>query len=89
MLASSKPRDSKPWNRLTHQQQQIVILQKLVGRSNKDAALSAGYSLSVAENTMQRIWKPRVSTTRWRTILSGWTPTTNHAQNWLAINSGC
>jgi hypothetical protein len=27
---------------------------------DKDAALSAGYSLSVAENTKQRVWRPRV-----------------------------
>lgn len=40
--------------------QRMFILEKLVGRNDKDAALSAGYSLSVAENTKQRIWKPRV-----------------------------
>ena len=34
--------------------------EKLVGLNDKDAALAAGYSLSVAENTKQRIWKPRV-----------------------------
>jgi hypothetical protein len=28
--------------------------------NDKDAAIAAGYSLSVAENTKQRIWKPRV-----------------------------
>jgi len=32
----------------------------LAGLSDKDAALAAGYSVSVAENTKQRIWKPRV-----------------------------
>jgi hypothetical protein len=40
--------------------QRMFILEKLVGRSDKDAALSAGYSSSVAENTKQRIWKLRV-----------------------------
>jgi hypothetical protein len=40
--------------------QRMFILEELVGRSDKEAALSAGYSLSVAENTKQRIWKPRV-----------------------------
>jgi hypothetical protein len=40
--------------------QRVFILEKLVGLSDKDAALAAGYSLSVAENTKQRIWKPRV-----------------------------
>ena len=40
--------------------QRIFILEKLVGLNDKDAALPAGYSLSVAENTKQRIWKPQV-----------------------------
>lgn len=35
---------------------------KLSGLNDKDAALAAGYSLSVAENTKQRIWKPHVLT---------------------------
>jgi hypothetical protein len=46
-------------NGLTRRQRTFV-LEKLVGLNDKDAALSAGYSLSVAENTKQRIWKPRV-----------------------------
>jgi hypothetical protein len=46
-------------NGLTRRQR-TFILEKLVGLNDKDAALSAGYSLSVAENTKQRIWKPRV-----------------------------
>ena len=46
-------------NGLTRRQRRFV-LEKLVGLNDKDAALSAGYSLSVAENTKQRIWKPRV-----------------------------
>jgi hypothetical protein len=45
-------------NELTRRQR-TFILEKLVGLNDKDAALSAGYSLSVAENTKQRIWKPR------------------------------
>jgi hypothetical protein len=40
--------------------QRTFILEKLVGLNDKDAALAAGYSLSVAENTKQRIWKPQV-----------------------------
>ena len=36
------------------------LLEKLCGHSDKDAALLAGYSLSVAENTKQRVWKPVV-----------------------------
>jgi hypothetical protein len=46
-------------NGLTRRQR-IFVLEKLVGLSDKDAALAAGYSLSVSENTKQRIWKPRV-----------------------------
>lgn len=46
-------------NGLTRRQR-AFILEKLVGLNDKDAALAAGYSLSVAENTKQRIWKPRV-----------------------------
>jgi terminase small subunit-like protein len=46
-------------NGLTRRQRTFV-LEKLVGLNDKDAALAAGYSLSVAENTKQRIWKPRV-----------------------------
>jgi len=46
-------------NGLTRRQRTFV-LEKLVGLNDKDAALCAGYSLSVAENTKQRIWKPRV-----------------------------
>jgi hypothetical protein len=46
-------------NGLTRRQR-TFILEKLVGLNDKDAALAAGYSLSVAENTKQRIWKPSV-----------------------------
>ena len=40
--------------------QRLFLFGKLGGLNDKDAALAAGYSLSVAENTKQRIWKPRV-----------------------------
>jgi phage terminase small subunit len=40
--------------------QRLFLLGKLEGLNDKDAALAAGYSLSVSENTKQRIWKPRV-----------------------------
>jgi hypothetical protein len=46
-------------NGLTRRQR-IFLLEKLVGLNDRDTALAAGYSLSVAENTKQRIWKPRV-----------------------------
>jgi hypothetical protein len=40
--------------------QRLFLFGKLGGLNDKEAALAAGYSLSVAENTKQRIWKPRV-----------------------------
>ena len=40
--------------------QRTFVLEKLVGLNDKNAALAAGYSLSVAKNTKQRIWTPRV-----------------------------
>jgi hypothetical protein len=40
--------------------QRTFVLEKLVGLNDKDAALSAGYSLRVAENTKRRIWKLQV-----------------------------
>jgi hypothetical protein len=41
--------------------QRLFLFGKLSGLNDKDAAIAAGYSVSVAENTKQRIWKPRVS----------------------------
>lgn len=40
--------------------QRLFLFGKLSGLNDKDAALAAGYSLSVAENTKQRIWKKQV-----------------------------
>jgi len=40
--------------------QRLFLFGKLGGLNDKEAALAAGYSVSVAENTKQRIWKPRV-----------------------------
>jgi hypothetical protein len=40
--------------------QRLFLFGKLNGLNDKDAAIAAGYSVSVAENTRQRIWKPRV-----------------------------
>ena len=40
--------------------QRLFLFGKLGGLNDKDAAIAAGYSLSVAENTKQRIWKPQV-----------------------------
>ena len=54
-----KSKRSELRNGLTRRQR-TFILEKLVGLNDKDAALVAGYSLSVAENTKQRIWKPPV-----------------------------
>jgi hypothetical protein len=52
-------RRSEPKNGLTDLQR-LFLFGKLSGLNDKDAALAAGYSLSVAENTKQRIWKPQV-----------------------------
>ena len=40
--------------------QRLFLFAKLSGLNDKDAAIAAGYSVSVAENTKQRVWKPRV-----------------------------
>jgi len=42
--------------------QRLFLFGKLGGLNDKNAALAAGYSVSVAENTKQRIWKPQVRT---------------------------
>ena len=56
-----KKRRSELRNGLTNMQR-LFLFGKLSGLNDKDAALAAGYSVSVAENTKQRIWKPRVHT---------------------------
>jgi len=40
--------------------QRLFLFGKLSGLNDKDAAIAAGYSVSVAENTKQRVWKPLV-----------------------------
>src|SRR5215469_6098820 len=52
-------RGSELRNGLTDRQR-LFLFGKLSGLNDKDAALAAGYSVSVAENTKQRIWKPQV-----------------------------
>jgi hypothetical protein len=43
--------------------QRAFIREKVLGLNDEDAALAARYSLSVAENTKQKIWaKPQVLT---------------------------
>src|SRR5215468_10734028 len=54
-------RRSELRNGLTDRQR-LFLFGKLSGLNDKDAALAAGYALSVAENTKQRIWKPQVRT---------------------------
>ncbi len=56
---SLKQRRSELRNGLTDMQR-LFLFGKLSGLNDKDAAIAAGYSVSVAENTKQRIWKPRV-----------------------------
>ena len=36
--------------------QRTFLLEKLVGLNDKEAALAAGYALTIAENTKQKIW---------------------------------
>ena len=38
----------------------LFLFGKLGGLNDKDATIAAGHSVSVAENTKQRIWKPQV-----------------------------
>jgi hypothetical protein len=40
--------------------QHAFVREKVLGLNDKEAALAAGYSLSVAENTKQKIWNARV-----------------------------
>ena len=41
--------------------QHAFVREKILGLNDKEAALAAGYSLSIAENTKQKIWaKPQV-----------------------------
>jgi hypothetical protein len=54
-------RRSELRNGLTDKQR-LFLLGKLSALNDKDAATGAGYSPSVAENTKERIWKPRVRT---------------------------
>ena len=54
-----KKRRSDLRNGLTDKQR-LFLFGKLGGLNDKDAALAAGYSVSVAKNTKQRIWKPQV-----------------------------
>ena len=52
-------RRSESRNGLTDMQR-LFLCGKLNGLHDEDAAIAAGYSPSVAENTKQSIWKPRV-----------------------------
>src|SRR5215831_13499998 len=54
-------RRSELRNGLTDRQR-LFLFGKLSGLNDKNAALAAGYAVSVAENTKQRIWKPQVRT---------------------------
>ena len=49
--------------------QRLFLFGKLSGLNDKDAAIAAGYALSVAENTKQRIWKPQVRVEYERVLL--------------------
>jgi len=56
---AAEQRKSELLNGLTRRQRHFLI-EKLLGNCDKDAALIAGYSVSVAGNTKQRVWKPVV-----------------------------
>lgn len=58
-MEAAEQRKSELLNGLTRRQRHFLI-EKLLGHSDKDAALLAGYSFSVAHNTKQRVWKPGV-----------------------------
>ena len=55
-------------NGLTRRQR-TFIMEKLVGLNDKDAALAAGYPLSVAENTLEPQFNPFV--THFRVVSDG------------------
>jgi hypothetical protein len=57
----SKQRKSDGRSEGLLRRQRHFILEKLIGQTDKDAALAAGYSLTVAANTKQKLWsKPGV-----------------------------
>jgi hypothetical protein len=56
----SKPETAVRINGLSVRQH-AFLREKILGMSDKDAALAAGYSPSVAENTKQKIWTPEVT----------------------------
>ena len=37
-------------------EERTFLLEKLIGLNDKDAAIAAGFTLSMAENTKQKIW---------------------------------
>jgi phage terminase small subunit len=51
---ASYVQQSRTYNGLTRRQR-TFLLEKLTGRNDKQAALAAGYSPSMAENTKQKI----------------------------------
>jgi phage terminase small subunit len=56
---SSKPIERDLLNGLSRRERTFV-LEKLMGMTDLDAALAAGYSRSMARNTKQKVWRPRV-----------------------------
>lgn len=56
---SRKPVEPGLLNGLSRRER-TFILEKLIGMNDQDAALAAGYSRSMARNTKQKVWKPRV-----------------------------
>jgi phage terminase small subunit len=54
-MRSRRPRKTVRIRGLTRKQH-AFLREKVFGLNDKEAALAAGYSLSVAENTKQKIW---------------------------------
>jgi hypothetical protein len=63
-VAMSKQRKRAIRIRGLTRKQHAFLREKVLGMNDKEAALAAGYSLSVAENTKQKLWaKPEMRST--------------------------
>jgi phage terminase small subunit len=68
------------------------LREKILGSNDKEAAIAAGYSPSVAENTKQKLWaKPQVREEFERLTRRFWTPRDQDAnqQDTLAHIPSC
>ncbi|HXN22850.1 MAG TPA: hypothetical protein VOA41_08935 [Candidatus Dormibacteraeota bacterium] len=58
---NTKLKTTKKAGALRKLSQRLFVYEKIFGSNDKEAALAAGYSLSVAENTKQKIWRSLAS----------------------------